>query len=75
MELHGCSPSPPRGGHRFTRHSADATVASGRKRVLDTVLAATLESAGVSRLATFNVDDFSVFGFLEVVSPAKPAKP
>jgi predicted nucleic acid-binding protein len=47
----------------------------GRRRVLDTVLAATLESAGVSRLATFNVDDFSVFGFLEVVSPTNPAKP
>lgn len=44
----------------------------GRKRILDTALAATLEEAGVRRLATFNVDDFRVFDFLDVVSPARP---
>ncbi len=43
----------------------------GRKRILDTALAATLEEAGVRRLATFNVGDFAVFSFLEVVSPAR----
>lgn len=41
----------------------------GRKRILDTALAATLEGAGVRRLATFNGDDFRVFPFLEVVEP------
>ena len=41
----------------------------GRKRILDTALAATLEEAGVSRLATFNRRDFEAFSFLEVVSP------
>jgi len=40
----------------------------GRKRILDTALAATLESAGVRRLATFNAADFEVFEFLELVS-------
>lgn len=40
----------------------------GRKRILDTALAATLECAGIRRLATFNPDDFAVFGFLDLVS-------
>lgn len=42
----------------------------GRKRILDTMLAAILEAAGVTRLATFNGDDFRVFGFLEIDEPA-----
>jgi predicted nucleic acid-binding protein len=41
----------------------------GRKRILDTALAATLEAAGVRRLATFNRGDFEIFPFLEVVMP------
>jgi predicted nucleic acid-binding protein len=40
----------------------------GRKRILDTVLAATLEAAGIRRLATLNPRDFAVFPFLEIVS-------
>lgn len=39
----------------------------GRKRILDTALAATLEEAGVRQLATFNRKDFEVFPFLEIV--------
>lgn len=39
----------------------------GRKRILDTALAATLEAAGVSRLATWNTRDFEPFGFLDLV--------
>lgn len=39
----------------------------GRKRILDTVLAATLEGAGVRRLATLNERDFEEFAFLEIV--------
>lgn len=39
----------------------------GRKRILDTALAATLELAGIRRLATFNPGDFQVFDFLELV--------
>lgn len=39
----------------------------GRKRILDTALAATLETAGVRRLATWNPGDYRVFGFLETV--------
>jgi predicted nucleic acid-binding protein len=42
----------------------------GRKRILDTALAATLELAGVRRLATFNPGDFRVFDFLDLVGPA-----
>lgn len=41
----------------------------GRKRILDTALAATLEGAGIRRLATFNADDFRVFPFLDIVEP------
>lgn len=41
----------------------------GRKRILDTVLAATLEAAGVERLATFNRRDYAVFPFLKTVAP------
>jgi len=44
-------------------------LALGRKRILDTALAATLEAAGIRRLATFNRDDYAVFPFLEVVTP------
>lgn len=45
-----------------------STFRLGRKRVLDTALAATLELAGIRRLATFNLGDFQVFDFLELVS-------
>ncbi|HEY4590822.1 MAG TPA: type II toxin-antitoxin system VapC family toxin [Thermoanaerobaculia bacterium] len=41
----------------------------GRKRILDTALAATLEFAGVRRLATFNPGDYKIFEFLELVDP------
>lgn len=34
----------------------------GRKRVLDTMLAATYRSAGVASLLTLNAEDFAVFG-------------
>ncbi len=39
----------------------------GRKRILDTALAATLEGAQVRRLATFNGDDYRIFAFLDIV--------
>jgi len=45
----------------------------GRKRILDTALAATLEEAGIGRLATFNRKDFEVFEFLEIVEPRERA--
>lgn len=45
----------------------------GRKRILDTALAATLELAGVRRLATFNTVDFEIFPFLDLVPiPSEP---
>ena len=44
-------------------------LALGRKRILDTALAATLETAGVKRLATFNGEDFKIFPFLQVLRP------
>lgn len=40
----------------------------GRKRLLDTQLAATLWSVGVRRVMTSNVRDFSLFGF-QILSP------
>lgn len=41
----------------------------GRKRILDTALAATLEAAAVRRIATLNGGDFEVFPFIDVVDP------
>ncbi|MCI0744763.1 MAG: hypothetical protein L0Y58_05080 [Verrucomicrobia subdivision 3 bacterium] len=41
----------------------------GRKRILDTQLAATLWTAGVRRLLTSNPADFQVFGGFDLLSP------
>lgn len=41
----------------------------GRKRILDTYLAAVLHSVGVKRLLTSNPADFSAFGVFEISSP------
>lgn len=41
----------------------------GRKRILDTQLAAVLYVGGVRRLLTSNPADFQVFGVLEAVTP------
>jgi predicted nucleic acid-binding protein len=41
----------------------------GRKRILDTQLAAVLHVGGVRRLITSNPADFQVFGVLETVTP------
>lgn len=49
-----------------------ADLQPGRKRILDTALAATLEFAGVRRLATFNPGDFKSFDFLELVDSPPP---
>jgi len=40
----------------------------GRKRLLDTMLAATMQSAGVQRLITNNRRDFAVFNAFEIVT-------
>jgi predicted nucleic acid-binding protein len=41
----------------------------GRKRILDTHLAAVLHTAGARHLLTSNPGDFSVFGVLETITP------
>jgi len=41
----------------------------GRKRILDTNLAAVLHTAGARRLLTSNPGDFTVFGVFETVTP------
>ena len=41
----------------------------GRKRILDTHLAAVLHTHGVRRLFTANPSDFVVFGVLELTNP------
>ena len=43
----------------------------GRKRILDTMLAATLHGAGVTSLLTLNPDDFRIFACFELF-PATP---
>ena len=42
----------------------------GRKRVLDTMLAATYRSAGVTSLLTLNAPDSAVFGEFTCLGPA-----
>ena len=42
----------------------------GRKRVLDTMLAATYRSAGVTSLLTLNTADFAVLGEFTCIGPA-----
>ena len=44
----------------------------GRKRLLDTMLAATFHSAGVKRIVTNNERDFKVLGVFEFVSFRPP---
>jgi len=39
----------------------------GKKRVLDTMLAATYVSAGIRRLITGNADDYRLFKELELI--------
>jgi predicted nucleic acid-binding protein len=41
----------------------------GRKRILDTQLAAIFHTAGINRLLTSNPADFEVFGVFEIISP------
>ena len=41
----------------------------GRKRILDTHLAAVLHTAGVRRLLTSNPGDFAVFRVFEIITP------
>src|SRR6266478_2629130 len=41
----------------------------GRKRILDTHLAAILHTAGIRRLLTSNPSDFAVFVVLETITP------
>lgn len=40
----------------------------GRKRLLDTLLAATYAARGIRRIVTDNVDDFRVFGCFDLIS-------
>ena len=47
----------------------------GRKRLLDTMLAATYRSAGITSLLTLNAVDFSVFGEFTCLSPAAAPPP
>ncbi len=44
----------------------------GRKRGLDTLLAATYRAAGVTSLLTLNAADFTVFGEYACLPPAVP---
>lgn len=41
----------------------------GRKRILDTLLAATYQSAGVNSLLTTNANDFAILGTFQCVTP------
>jgi len=41
----------------------------GRKRLLDTLLAATYESAGITSLLTLNPRDFNAFGPFQCITP------
>jgi predicted nucleic acid-binding protein len=47
----------------------------GRKRLLDTLLAATYLHAGVQSLLTINATDFAVFGVFTCIKPTSAATP
>jgi predicted nucleic acid-binding protein len=47
----------------------------GRKRLLDTLLAATYHQAGVNSLLTTNAADFAVFGTFTCITPKSTAIP
>ena len=47
----------------------------GRKRLLDTLLAATYWQAGISSILTTNPSDFTVFGCFQCVTPSVIAVP
>ncbi len=47
----------------------------GRKRVLDTMLAATYRTAGITSLLTLNANDFAVFGEFACLGPAAAPTP
>ena len=49
--------------HWMNQHSL------GRKRILDTLLAATYATESVTKIATLNGDDFRLFGVFEFISP------
>jgi predicted nucleic acid-binding protein len=44
----------------------------GRKRLLDTLLAATYKEAGILSLLTTNPADFAIFGVFTCVTPSSP---
>lgn len=44
----------------------------GRKRVLDTMLAATYFQSGITTILTLNPADFSVFGVFQCLTPSDP---
>ena len=44
----------------------------GRKRLLDTLSAATYHEAGIHSLLTTNASDFSVFGVFTCITPTSP---
>jgi len=45
----------------------------GRKRLLDSLLAATYQQAGIQSLLTTNQADFAIFGVFTCVTPKTPA--
>lgn len=47
----------------------------GRKRLLDTLLAATYKEAGILSLLTTNAADFTVFGVFSCLAPGGTASP
>jgi len=47
----------------------------GRKRLRDTMLAASYFSAGVTRIVTLNPKDFDVFGCFEIIVPTPSSPP
>ena len=59
-------PQNPLVAFRFMFRTGSVDDPAGQEGI--TALAATLECAGVRHLATFNLDDFAVFKFLELVS-------
>jgi predicted nucleic acid-binding protein len=65
-EVHQVFPGPD-SSRLFLRWMAEHGL--GRKRLLDTQLAATYYSAGVSTIVTTNARDYAIFGCFEIEEP------
>ena len=65
--ISSCCGVPPAAAGNVGDLSVDAEHDLGRKRLLDTLLAATYYRGGVTRIVTSNARDYRVFGVFDLI--------